>query len=143
MLFGIIGEPAEPDPSVKDSGGANRSASAKLGVLLDRPQVPLFGLTSMKDPVPLEKPPRDATAPFLRGRLRYSIQNKIPGKIQKNDYELCCFWGKKSNLWLSHCLFVKNFLPSFPQETLEERPACVDAMVELLELAGKGFGPRP
>ena len=86
MLFGIIGEPAEPDPSVKDSG-ANRSASAKLGVLLDRPQVPLFGLNSMKDPVPLEKPPRDATAPFLRGRLRYSIQNKIPGKIQKNDKE--------------------------------------------------------
>ena len=29
------------------------------------------------------------------------------------------------------------------QETLEERPACVDAMVELLEIAGKGFGPRP
>ena len=26
------------------------------------------------------------------------------------------------------------------KETLEERPACVDAMVELLEIAGKGFG---
>ena len=49
-----------------------------------------------------------------------------------------------SNLWLSRKLLVcQEFpsIPSFPQETLEERPACVDAMVELLEMAGKGFGP--
>lgn len=78
---------------------------------------------------------------LFKRKMRYSIQKRFLEKSE-NDKKLCFFSGVKfSKLWLSHCLFVKNFLPSFPQETLEERPACVDAMVELLEIAGKGFGP--
>ena len=86
MLFGIIGVLA--DPSVKDSGEPIDLPRPNWE-FFDRPQVPLFGLTSMKDGAMVNN--REQRHLFKR-KIRYSIQNRFLEKSE-NDKKLCCFWG--------------------------------------------------